>query len=204
LTNESGSSSSTELRCSECQGLIGPGQDHEATEEGAVFCRPCFEGLTTHLQMALAAQGSDINYAGALAGGLVGAAAGILAWWGFTVVTNVAFGLVAVVIGVAVGKGIVMLSGGKRHLHLQIMSVGLSVGSFFYASYLVNRSFILGAMAEQGEGLSFVLPLLPSLALFVEVVKAGFGLMDLVFLGIVVYEAWKIPAPVQIPGVTRR
>jgi hypothetical protein len=34
--------------------------------------------------------------------------------------------------------------------------------------------------------------------MFVEVVKAGFSPIDLLFLGIVIYQAWKIPAPLEI------
>lgn len=184
-----------DLRCAECNTLISPGQDHETTGDGA-FCRPCFDKLTSQLEQVLADQGRDINYAGALAGALAGAAIGILAWWGFTVLTKIAFGLVAVVIGVAVGKGVVMLSGGKRHRNLQILATLVSTGAFFYASYLVNRTFILKALAEEGREL--VLPFLPDPLLFFEVVKLGFGAMDLVFLAIVVYEAWKIPAPLKL------
>jgi len=32
------------------------------------------------------------------------------------------------------------------------------------------------------------------------VLRAGFGVMDFVFLAIVVYEAWKIPRPIRLPG----
>jgi hypothetical protein len=184
-----------EVRCAECNGIILPGQDHETTD-GGVFCRPCFEMLARHLEQALAEGSSDISYGGALAGALTGAAVGVLVWWGFTVLTQIALGLVAVVIGVAVGKGVVVLSGGKRHLNLQIMATLVSVGAFFYATYLVNRTFILRAMAEKGQELA--LPFLPNPLLFFEVVKLGFGLMDLVFLAIVVYEAWKIPAPFRL------
>lgn len=187
--------SSGEVRCGECHTALAEGQDREVTEDG-VFCRPCYNNLTAQLQQVLAAQGVDINYGGALVGGLLGAAAGVLAWWGFTVLTKIAFGLVAVVIGVAVAKGVVLLSGDKRHLNLQIMSTAVSVVAFFYASYLVNRTFILRAMAERGE--TVVLPFAPPLPVFFEVVKLGFGVMDLVFLAIVVYEAWKIPAPIRL------
>jgi hypothetical protein len=185
----------TELRCAECDTAISPGQDHETTGDG-IFCRPCFDKLTSQLEQVLAEQGRDINYAGALAGALAGAATGVLAWWGFTVLTNIAFGLVAVVIGVAVGKGVVMLSGGKRHVNLQVMATLVSTIAFFYASYLVNRTFVHRAMAEEGRAL--VLPLLPDPLLLFEIVKIGFGVMDLVFLAIVIYEAWKIPAPVKL------
>jgi hypothetical protein len=35
--------------------------------------------------------------------------------------------------------------------------------------------------------------------MFVNVIKAGFGLMDVVFLAIAVYEAWKLPRPPALP-----
>ena len=85
------------IRCSECNSALTEGQDRETTED-AVFCRPCFNNLTAQLQQAVAQQGQDINYPMAAVGGLAGAAVGVLVWWGFTVVTNISFGLVAVVI----------------------------------------------------------------------------------------------------------
>jgi hypothetical protein len=195
---EQGGSDSAEVRCAECGSVLQPGQDREVTE-GGVFCRHCFEGLTAQLQHVALAQGQDINYGAAIAGGVAGAALGALVWWGFTVLTNVAFGLVAVVIGVAVGKGVVMATGGKRHLHLQLLSATIAVLGYFYATYLVNRTFIHRAYAKQGE--TAVLPLLPEPQFFFRVVSLGFGLMDLVFLAIVVYEAWRIPAPLRlVPG----
>jgi hypothetical protein len=181
-----------EIRCAECGNRLVEGQDRQETDD-AVFCRPCFERLTHELGQAIAAQGENINYPMALVGGLAGAAAGALIWWGFTVVTNIAFGLVAVVIGFAVGKGVTMLAGGKRHLNLQIISVVISIAGFAYASYLVNRTFLIRAFAEQAQEIA--LPLLPNPELFYDVLSAGFGLMDLVFLAIAVYQAWKIPAP---------
>jgi hypothetical protein len=185
------------IQCAECGTTLAEGQDRQETD-GGTFCRSCFERLTHELQQALEAQGRDINYPLALIGGVAGAALGTLVWWGFTVVTQIAFGLVAVAIGFAVGKGVTMLSGGKRHQNLQVMSVVISILGFGYASYLVNRTFIQRAFAEQGQEL--VLPFVPSPELFVNVVSAGFGIMDIVFLAIVVWEAWKIPAPVSLNG----
>ena len=184
-----------EIQCAECGTRLVEGQDRQKTDD-AVFCRPCFDRLTHELDQVVAAQGQDINYSMALVGGLGGAVLGALVWWGFTVLTEIAFGLVAVVIGFAVGKGVTMLAGGKRHLNLQIMSVVISTLGFAYASYLVNRTFILQSYAEAGEPIE--LALLPNPELFYGVVTAGAGVMDLVFLGIVVYEAWKIPAPLQL------
>jgi hypothetical protein len=122
----------------------------------------------------------------------------VLIWWGFTVVSGIAFGLVAIVIGYAVGKGVVLLSGPKRHVGLQALSAAVSVAAFAYASYLVSRTFIQQAMAAEGQDV--VLPLLPDPALFVQVVSTGFGAMDLVFLAIVVWQAWTMPGPVRLTG----
>ena len=182
-------------RCAECESTFFEGQERKVTDDGA-FCLPCFERLTHELESALADQGRDINYSMAVVGGLGGAALGVLVWWGFTVVTSIAFGLIAIAIGFGNGHGVMRLSGGKRHLNLQLISVAISTVGFAYASYLVNRTFFLRAYAEQGEEL--ILPWVPGLELFIDVVSANFGIMDVVFLAIVVWEAWKIPAPVKI------
>jgi hypothetical protein len=183
------------IPCAECGTPLAEGQDRQETD-GKTFCRSCFERLTHELGRALEQQGQDINYPMALLGGLAGAALGVLAWWGFTVMTSIAFGLVAVVIGIAVGKGVTMLSGGKRHLNLQILSVVIALVGFAYATYLVNRTFIERALVEEGQQMA--LPWLPSPELFMNVVRLDFGIMDVVFLAIVAWEAWKIPAPVAL------
>ncbi len=183
------------VRCAECGTLLSEGQDRETTDD-SVFCRPCFNNLTAQLQQAVAVQGQDINYSMAAIGGLLGAAIGVLAWWGFTVVTNIAFGLVAVVIGIAVGKGVLMLSGNKRSQGLQITSVIIATLGFVYASYLVNRTFVQKALTEEGQDV--VLPWIPNPEMLIWVLQLGFSFMDVVFLAIVVYQAWKIPEPMRI------
>lgn len=183
------------VTCAECGTTLGPGQDRETTEQGT-FCRPCFERLKAQVEQAVRDQSTGINYFMAAVGGVLGGALGAVAWWAFTVLTKIAFGLVAVVIGFAVGRGVVLLSGGKRSVGLQGLSVAISAIAFGYASYLVNRTFILRAMSEQGEAVS--LPLAPDPGLLFRVVSLDFGIMDAVFLAIVLYQAWKIPAPMEL------
>ena len=187
------------VECGECGIKLIEGQDRQHTDD-AVFCRPCFDRLTHDVGRAIAAQGQEINYSMALVGGVAGGALGAIVWWGFTILTNISFGLVAVVIGYAVGKGVTMLAGGKRHLNLQIMSVVISILAFAYASFLVNRTFIMRSLAEDGETIQ--LALLPDPELFYRVVTLGAGVMDLAFLAIVIYQAWKIPAPIQLATQT--
>lgn len=179
--------------CAECNTYLSEGQDRVVTAD-ATFCRSCFENLSAQVRYVVDAQGQGIDYQRAVLGAVLGGAVGVLVWWGFTVMTKVSFGLVAIVIGIAVGKGILRMTGGKRHRNLQIISVIVATISFAYASYLVNRTFILQAYAEQG----LRLPLAPDLQTLFAVVRAGFGVIDLVFLAIVVYQAWKIPAPFEL------
>ena len=126
--------------------------------------------------------------------------AGAALWWGFTVLTNIAFGLVAVAIGFGVGWATVRFAGGKRSTGLQFLSAGVALASFFAATYLVNATFINRALAERNE--SWRVPMLPpSPAAFLEITALDFGVMDFVFLAIVLWQAWQMPAPVELPPV---
>ena len=182
-----------ETLCAECGVQLAEGQAREVTDSG-VFCPTCYARLVSKVKQLVARQSQDINYPTAALGGLLGGVLGILVWWGFTVVTSISFGLVAVAIGFAVGKGVVMFSGGKRSMGLQGVSIAISTLSFAYASYLVNRTFILRAVEDQGVNLPWV----PDLSLWMEVISLNFGIMDVFFLAFVVYQAWKITAPIRI------
>ena len=182
--------SAGETRCAECGTRLAEGDERVVTD-GGVFCRTCFAALRGEIERVIAVQGADINYPAAAVGAVLGGVVGALVWWGFTVTTKVSFGLVAIVIGVAVAKGAMFFAGGKRSRGLQGLSVAVAGLAFFYASYLVNRTLI------QREG-AVHLPLLPGLDVLVRVVSLGFGTFDLVFLAIVLWEAWRIPAPFRL------
>jgi len=185
-----------DVRCFECNTSIAEGQRSVKTENG-VFCAECFDLLKDQVKQAVAAQSVDIDYSRALIGALAGGVGGALVWWGFTVTTHISFGLVAVVIGVAVGKGVLFMVGGKRSQGLQILSATVAVLSFGLGTYLVNRSLIMEQLAKGGHDV--ILPLFPSsLAMLVRVTTAGFQVFDLIFLFIVVSQAWRMPAPLRI------
>lgn len=184
--------------CLECGRVLEENEDAVRTGEG-LFCRPCYDRLTLQLDRAIRKQGEDVNYSGAAIGGVVGGALGAVIWWGFTVLTKISFGLVAVVIGFLVGKGVVLLSGGKRSQGLQVLSAGIAGVAYFYGQFLVNRTFLLQYWKDQGaDTLGFNIPLVPPPEVFVQIVKAGFGLFDLVFLAIVIFQAWRMPAPFKL------
>ncbi len=189
----------TPATCRQCDRVLAEGEDREVTA-GGVFCAPCFAALKRHLESEIRRQGADINYVNAALGGVAGGALGAVVWWGFTIVTRVSFGLVAVVIGYLVGKGILMATGRKRAVGLQAMSLAIAAVAYGFASYLVNRSFILKAVAEDPamQAAGATLPLFAPPDLMFAVIRAGFEAFDLVFLAIVMYQAWKMPAPFKL------
>jgi hypothetical protein len=182
--------------CAQCSKALTP--NARVASGDRVFCRSCYATLRQELAGAVAQMSSDVNWTGAVAGALGGGIAGALVWWGFTVLTHIAFGLIAVAIGFLVGHGVVRFSGGKRTAGLQALSVAVAIVSYMAAVYLVNMSLINQALAKEGNPVR--IPFVPGDAgFFYRVVAADFGIMEIVFLAIVVYEAWKIPRPVALP-----
>lgn len=188
------SSSAAPTVCLQCSRELRADEPHIAVQDG-VFCEGCAGKLQAELARIERSQSEGVNYPLSAVGGVLGGALGVLAWWGFTVMTKISFGLVAVVIGVAVGQGVLRLGGYRRALGLQVLSATIATVAFGVASFLVNRSFYNMAAVEQGFE---ILPLVPPLPLVIEVLKMGASPMDLLFLGIVLYEAWRIPAPLRL------
>ncbi len=148
------------------------------------------------IETVLAQQDQGINFPGAIAGGLMGGALGALIWWGVVVVTNYQIGLIAIVIGWAAGQGVHILSGRKRALSLQIISVAITAVSYSMASYWVSRTFILKYAAE--HSVEATLPLFPDPSLLFDVVSSGMEMLDLLFVAIALWQAWKMPAPLVL------
>jgi len=181
--------------CARCDTTLTEGDRVVAGDRA--FCRSCYDTLSHEVRQAVARMSEDINYPMAALGAVLGGAGGALAWWGFTVVTEISFGLVAVVIGFLAGHGAVRFAGGKRGTGLQAIAVTVGALSFLVAAYLVNMTFINQTLQQRGEG--WRIPFPPhSVEMFSRVLAVNFGMMKLVFLAIVVYEAWVIPRPPKL------
>src|SRR5262245_45001660 len=109
--------SSAPETCARCQRELSGGDRVQAS--GKTFCRSCYETLRQQLEQTVQGMSTDINCPMAVVGAVLGGIAGALLWWGFTVMTHIAFGLVAVAIGFLVGQGTVYFTGGKRARGLQ-------------------------------------------------------------------------------------
>jgi hypothetical protein len=185
----------TATRCGRCNAALSETERVAAGDR--VFCRTCYDILKLQLRTGVAAMSQDINYPIAAIGALLGGVVGALAWWGLTVLTQIGFGLVAVVIGLLVGHGTLLFAGGKRSFGLQMLAVTVGALSFLVAVYLVNMTFINQALAQQGATGRIGFPP-ASLDMLYRVIAANFGIMKPVFLGIVVYEGWVIPRPIKL------
>jgi hypothetical protein len=182
------------VRCARCQSALGESERVPAGDR--VFCRTCFDIVKLQARTGAAAASDGINYPIAAVGAILGGAVGALAWWGVTVLTHIGFGLVAVVIGLLVGHGTLRFAGGKRSVGLQVLAVVVGALSFLVAVFLVNMTFLNAALAQRGDAFRVTFPP-PSLEAFYRVIAANFGIMKLVFLAIIVYEAWFIPHPIK-------
>lgn len=181
--------------CARCEKTLT--ENDRVVANDRAFCRSCYETLTVELQRAVATMSEDVNYPMAALGAVLGGVAGVLVWWGFTVLTKIGLGLIAVAIGFLVGHGAVRFSGGKKSRGLQILSVVVGAVSFLVAAYLVNMTFINEMLAQQNDPRRVPFPP-ESLTMLYRVLEASFGIMKLVFLAIVIYEAWIIPRPVKL------
>jgi hypothetical protein len=79
------------------------------------------------------------------------------------------------------------------------LAVVVGTVSFLVAVYLVNMTFINEVLAQRGDAMRVSFPP-KGLAMFYHVIAANFGIMKLVFLGIIMYEAWFIPRPIKLPA----
>src|SRR2546426_9109367 len=128
----------TETRCARCRAALS--ESDRVTAEDRVFCQTCYDILKLELRRGVATMSEDINYPRAVLGAVLGGVVGVLAWWGFTVLTKIGFGLVAVVIGFLVGQGTARFAGGKRSVGPQGGSAPVGLVSFLVAVYLVNMT----------------------------------------------------------------
>jgi len=179
--------------CAQCECTLQP--DFTVVTENASFCTGCYTALKDAVEQQVAAQTQGINWVGAVVGGLLGAFMGAGAWWLFTILTKWSFGLVAVAIGFAAGVGVVAGAGNKKARSLQVLSTLLAAVGYVMGHYWVVRTFV--QREAESRGLVMDLPVIPEWGLLQEIMM-NFGVMELIFLGIVLWQAWSIPNPTRL------
>lgn len=145
-------------------------------------------------------QTEGANMVGALLYGLVAGAVGAAVWFAIVVVTNFQIGLLAVIIGALVGTGVLIGSGRKRNMRLQLLSVALTLAAMAAAEYFIVRHFVVEYLVEEGRASAADVPLFFPLELAWDFVLAAIedDPLTLVFWGIAVWTAFRVPAPEKV------
>jgi hypothetical protein len=127
----------------------------------------------------------------AIAAGLVAAIVGGVAWGFIVKLSDYEVGFVAWGIGFLVGTAVVLATGGAKGRRLQITAVAMALLGILIGKYL-GFALIVQEDAE-AFGASIGLFSEDMFRLFREELDAVFGLFDLLWVGLAVFSAWRIP-----------
>jgi len=143
-------------------------------------------------------EGGKPNIAVGILVGLCVALLSSLIWYAVVVVTNYELGIIAIVVGLLVGLGMLKGAGGRSSRVLQFSAVLITILAMGLSEYLIVNHFVNKSLDEEGEGR--YLPLLISPSGIVELVYAGIKSdpLTLVFWAIAVYETYKILKPREV------
>jgi hypothetical protein len=127
----------------------------------------------------------------AVAAGLIAAIVGGVVWGLIVKITDYEVGIVAWGIGFVAGTAVVFATRGGKGPHLQAIAVVSALLGILLGKYL-SYAF---AVQEQGDALGISIGLFSSdmFRIFRENLSDVFGLFDLLWTGLAVYTAWRVP-----------
>lgn len=168
--------------CAVCGESIPEGEAQSVN--GHPTCAPC----VTRIHAELAAQrvtGAHLPLA--ILGGGVGAFASAALWAAIAIATEYEIGYVAVLLGFLSGLGVKLGARTARGPKLQAIAsvwavVGLVAAKYFMVAHLAVSS---------GFSDSYLDPRV--FEVFAEVVRRASSVFDLLWLGLAVYAAWRVP-----------
>ena len=127
----------------------------------------------------------------ALAAGLVAALVGGIAWGLIVKLSDYEIGIAAWGIGFLAGTAVVFASRGAKGRNLQVIAVVSALVGILLGKYL-SYAFVLQEEAES-VGQSIGLFSGDMVSFFREDIDAVFSLFDLLWIGLAVFTAWRIP-----------
>lgn len=147
-------------------------------------------GMTEHPAPAPVTEPSDSLFP-AVAAGLVAAIVGGIAWGLIVKASDYEVGIVAWGIGFIAGTAVVFATRGAKGLRLQVIAVVCALLGILLGKYL-SYAFIVQEDAES-FGQSIGLFSGDMFSFFREDLDKVFGLFDLLWIGLAVFTAWRIP-----------
>ena len=132
----------------------------------------------------------------AILGGLLAAIVGGAIWGGVAIYTGSEIGYVALGIGFLCGMGVVMFTGGKKGMPLQMIAIVSSVLGIVIGKYVSFFNVVKGITAEE-HGAKAVATMsmfsMEMIQFFGENLTAMASGMDALWIVLAVYMAWSIP-----------
>lgn len=168
------------MTCSRCASRV---QSTYYEMDGQVLCATCRAGL----EHSADAGARTSRFVRALAFGVVAAVAGSLLYYGILVATGMEIGLVAIVVGFAVGKAVNVGSRGRGGWRYQTLAMALTYAAIV-STYVpfVMRELASSNSAPTGILVVFVIAAASPLL-------AGFSnIIGIFIIGIALYEAWTL------------
>ncbi|NDW19635.1 hypothetical protein D0T53_12030 [Dysgonomonas sp. 216] len=163
-------------------------KDENITE--AVVAEPLSaESLDTTLERVeeIDSAYEDKNFAGAILGGIIGTVVGALIWTLITVITNYKIGYAAIGVGLLVGFLVYRMGKGKSFMF------GIIGGLFALIACVVGDFFsVVAIMANELEMSYFSYLTGHGFADSIDIMKAWFEPLDLLFYGIAAYAGFKL------------
>jgi hypothetical protein len=135
---------------------------------------------------------APLPYGRSLLFAVLGGALGALIWFAVVTATDLKLGIVAIGVGILVGRGAVFGAGGRGGQGIALLSVVVAIVAMGVGEYLMVNHAVLKYMA--GHQIAAPASGFIGLDLFAKVYGADFGFMDLVFYGIGAHQAWRQPA----------
>lgn len=184
-----GSKAHANVVCGQCQAEIA-GKDaysYKDNNNNELFlCESC----RTDVEKYFKAETKNPNIIMALIlGSISGVVAGVI-WYYLSILTGYQIGYVAIGVGFIIGWAVVIGSGNKRGMGLQLMSAVITLVTLFVSEYFITLHYILQYMLKlpgySGE-LFFPSPFEPSM------LESIISPMGLLIWGIGIYFAYSIP-----------
>lgn len=129
----------------------------------------------------------------AVAAGTVAAVVGGVVWALIVQASNYEVGMVAWGIGFVVGTAVVLATRGAKGPRLQAIAVVLALVGILLGKYLSYALTVQDEAEKFGESIGLFSAEMRSF--FREDVAAVFGAFDLLWIGLAVFTAWRIPQP---------
>ena len=147
-----------------------------------------------------AATDADAPLWRAFAAGLVAAIAGAIAWMLIVIVSDYEVGIVAWAIGALAGFAVLLATAGRRGPALQAVAVVAALIGILLGKYLTFWWVVRDEAEQFGVASDFGVLSSNTFDLFREELGTVFSWYDLLWVGLAVVTAWRIPAPEEPEG----